>query len=156
MKDTDKLFRTASEYMNLTQPRNEFSLSSKDWAHCTYAQSLRLGNESNEEIFWGRNAAMLDDMVFTHQEQGRRLALVITHGRLDENEEMDDWGFDAPDSPEAHLIHQRPSGLYLFTFRQPDKPKLEFIPIKGDMLFYKEAYYGDWSFVAASALKEQA
>lgn len=141
-----------SGYYAVSQPKSQVILDKGRWAHCTYASTLRTGEEDGSELMFTSNPSTLSDFIVMSEVPGQWLHLIITHGRYDPAEEMDDWGFDHDSHPafashpKAHAIHQKEDGVYLLTFNHPAKPKLEFIPLVEGLLFYKGAYYGDWSF----------
>jgi len=70
------------------------------------------------------------------------LYLKLFHGRNDPAEDMDDWGFDGPVFGPYQSIHT--TYTYHLKMNRTDGGMDE-LRIVGDMIFYDNKYYGDWS-----------
>ena len=86
----------------------------------------------------------------TTEEKKTGVYVRLFHGRLDPNENMNDWGFDGPLLGPFESVH--------FTYKwhvrclplSSQEKEVEF-EFNDDLLFYDGKYYGDFEIVADPA-----
>jgi hypothetical protein len=69
------------------------------------------------------------------------LYLRLFHGRLDKNADMDDWGLDGPVLGPLRCVHV----TYMCDIFIGDE--FENLLVEGDLVVYKDVYYGDWTVI---------
>jgi hypothetical protein len=80
------------------------------------------------------------------------LYLGLFHGRKDSSDQMDGWGFSGPLIGPLSFVHTTYTNVIKLGFHNPADAD-EFLPgqsmhtltINGDMVHYKDCYYGDWT-----------
>lgn len=120
----------------------------------------------------------MDRVSFTTSESGHQVPeygtkpekagvyLALFHGRLQSNEQMDDWGFNGPLIGPLEWVHTTYSLHIRLMFINHDDEKLYFqkpahpdandIIIADDVIPYAGKYYGDWTvfFVGENEIRK--
>jgi hypothetical protein len=75
--------------------------------------------------------------------------LLLTHGRLSADAEMDDWGFDGPVIGPLSWCHITYGALATIGFAdgtETDFLEPDVLSIQDGLLYFDGAWYGDWEF----------
>jgi hypothetical protein len=75
----------------------------------------------------------------------------LFHGRTNPQQKMDDWGTDGPIFGPYQYVHTT-YGHHLKLGKSDNC--IDELFLFEDMLYYDNAYYGDWSIFSEQALKE--
>jgi hypothetical protein len=80
------------------------------------------------------------------------LYIRLFHGRIDPNQNMDDWGTDGPVFGPYEFVHTTYAAH--LKLGQPNGHCDELFVHTEDMVFYDGVYYGDWSVFGQEAFKQ--
>ena len=79
------------------------------------------------------------------------LYIRLFHGRINPNQDMDDWGFDGPVLGPYQFVHT----TYVSHVRLGRSDgNCDELHIYEDMLYYDGCYYGDWSVFGEAEFKQ--
>jgi hypothetical protein len=80
------------------------------------------------------------------------LYLGLFHGRKDPDDQMIEWGFNGPLVGPLSFVHTTYTNVIKLAFHNAvnEKPffptqDMPMLTINGDMVHYKDCYYGDWT-----------
>jgi hypothetical protein len=80
------------------------------------------------------------------------LYLGLFHGRTDPDDQMIEWGFNGPLIGPSSFVHTTYTNVLKLGFHSAVDEKRYFpikdipmLTINGDMVHYKDCYYGDWT-----------
>jgi len=84
-------------------------------------------------------------------ENSAMLCIRLFHGRTNPDQDMDDWGFDGPVLDPYQFVHTTYASHVKLGKLDGNCDELL---IYGDMLYYDDCYYGDWSVFGQGILRD--